>query len=157
MLEHQDPELWAAVYRKAIPAGKLDAFVGSSSAEERAALEAALEEMPEAGYGSPLTELEDRLREFRARPGQASGYLFESRNHLLQAGLRSGWWTEADIDVTVAEGITFHYITSRLYRVTGNALDVVLLRDVISAEEFDLLIEPIRSVFGPVWERPLRL
>ena len=141
-----------------IPGAKRDACIGSVVAKQRVCLDT-VEAMQatEAGSSGQLHRLGERIRGILTSPGDATGYKCVAHDPPREARLRSGWWSKADIVVTISDDATVH----SGYRVATTASGAIPLRELILEEEFDLLVAPVfdtlrPSLGGPATSKPGR-
>ena len=148
-------ELWKAVQDDILAAFQVDRIVDQTSAETATRVAAAVTSLVIAGgpeYSEHLEQAREHIKELAGIGGEASSYRAFVRMHLWDTGVRTGWWSEADVERSTSEGIEWQTVTSSAYRAAADAMDAILLRDFLSPEQFGILVEPLRRVVGSIWE-----
>ena len=148
-------ELWEAVQGDILAAFQVDRIVDLTSAETATRVAAAATSLAIAGgpeYGEHLEQAREHIKALAGIGGEASSYRAFVRMHLWDTGVRTGWWSEADVEKSTSEGIQWRTVTSSAYRAAVDAMDAILLRDFLSPEQFGVLVEPMRLVVGSIWE-----
>ena len=155
MTEFSDADLLAAVSRQIGPANELFAYIGSAHSELLFRLKAVLAiRAADTDPGSPLDMANSKILGILATPGPVRDDIRRWHDRLWDVGLGSGWWSAADSEVMIWDDLTLQTIACPVYTAVVHAFDAVLLGDLLSTEEFDLLVAPVFTVLGPLRESP---
>ena len=148
-------EIWTAVQDGILPAFQIDRIVGELGPETAfrvSATAAAFANRDGQAYRDRVQDARDRIGDLTDIGGESSSYRAFVRMHLWDTGVRTGWWSKADIKTVTSDGDRWQTITSDTFGAVADAMDAVLFRSLLTEEQFAILVEPMRVVVGSVWE-----
>ena len=148
-------EIWTAVQNDILPTFQIDRIVGELGPETAfrvSATATAFANRDGQAYRDRVQDARYRIGDLTDIGGEASSYRAFVRMHLWDTGVRTGWWSKADIKTVTSDGDSWQTITSDTFRAVADAMDAVLFRSLLAEEQFAILVEPMRVVVGSVWE-----